>query len=159
MRAYEPTPDSKKAARGKTIRGFEFLGCFVTPGFVEPSSAARTKFMNRLEDVFQDGERAMEQSVRADGANVPRTRYAQTIDLLDNIVPGWGHAVSFSTKRDSLEVLDRKIDERLRRFNRLARRLIARSPASVRRRVLGLRSLMDIPATLLSTEGIAAPSR
>ena len=52
MSAYSPADRSGKAMAGATGKGFEFLGCFVNPGFVEPSKSSRERLMNRVDDIL-----------------------------------------------------------------------------------------------------------
>jgi len=65
--------------------------------------------------------------------------------MLDRVLMGWGHALAFCTKRDSFEVLDQKIDERLLQFRRAANQLVQRKNTKIARRVMGVHLLSDTP--------------
>lgn len=145
MKAYDPQRDREKAEEGPTGRGFNFLGCHVNPGFVEPSRAARRKLIERVDAVLTEGKSELLRAAHADKTEVPRLRFVQTLARLDRVLLGWGHAVSFCDRRESLVVLDRKIDQRIRAFKALARQLAVGASAETRRRVLGVQLLADAP--------------
>ena len=145
MKAYDPQNDGEKSEEGPAARGFNFLGCHVNPGFVEPSRLARMRLLERVDEVLTEGRGELLRAAEARGRDVPRLRFVQTLALLDRVLLGWGHAVSFCDRRESLVVLDRKIDRRIRAFKALARELAAGASTETRRRVLGVQLLSDAP--------------
>lgn len=158
MRAYNPHTDVGKAAMGVAWKGLTFLGCHVNPAFVEPSPAARSKLLRRVDEVLLKGRQAMRRAAAGDGTGVPWDRYAQTICHLHRMLTGWGHAVSFCDKRGTFASLDAEVDRRLGRFHRFTRRLTHNRSPQIHRRILGVGLLTDIPVVPLSEAAEAAAS-
>lgn len=144
MMAYDPNSRSDKAQMGKVGCGFDFLGCYIVPGFVHPSRSARAKIIAAVADALDDGRKALIKAAKSSGINVPKRRYAQTLVDIDRILLGWRHSFAFCTGPQVFEELDRKIDEQLAEFRRLAKGLAGGKSLDVQRRIMGVQLLNDI---------------
>jgi RNA-directed DNA polymerase len=49
LRAYEP--GSEKAEAGKVEDGFDFLGCTISPGLIQPARSARQKIVSQIDSI------------------------------------------------------------------------------------------------------------
>jgi RNA-directed DNA polymerase len=143
LRAYDP--GSEKAEAGTVEDGFDFLGCSISPGLIQPSRSARQKIVSQIDSILIEGSRAMMASRGGSLRRMPRQRYAQTLDRLDHAVLGWGHAYAFCNGRQSFEGIDRAIDARIDVFRRRADVMLSRASAAESRRLLGVQLLVDIP--------------
>jgi hypothetical protein len=143
LEAYDPADRPDKASTGPCADGFDFLGCHIQPGLIQPSNAARNAILARVRAILADGRHAI-CSVQADKAQSGQ-RFAQTLALLDRVVKGWGDAFSFSTGRQLFETLDRRIDTEIETFVRDTRRRLKVADPTVRRRIIGVHALTDTP--------------
>ncbi len=144
MQAYDPTIAPDKAEMGETSRGFDFLGCRILPGYVQPSAKARKKLMALVGDVLKAGRVAMVYAAKKAGGRLPRKRLAQTLVDLDNILSGWGHSYAFCNNQEILNQLDQSITKMLVDFLRTAGSSLG-GPDPIFRRVLGVHLLSDTP--------------
>ena len=145
MNAYSPWDRSRKATTGITRKGFEFLGCFVNPEFVEPSQSSRERLMNRVDDILADGRREIRRAAKGRGPADHRFGFVQSLRLLDLVLQGWGHSLSFCDKRDTFESLDQKVDRRITSFENYLRQMTQGKGTLAHRRALGVQALADIP--------------
>ena len=137
--AYRPSDRSGKAAEGSVKRGFEFLGCKITPHCVEPSRAARHAFLERVRKQLD----LAAHEIRAGSHDSPEDyRYSlvQTLSRISRMIRGWSEQYRFCNRSDAFTSIDVKVDRMVERFLRSFFRLYRksrRSPA-VRRRLLGI---------------------
>lgn len=148
LRAYEPGDPSGKAKAGLADKGLEFLGVHIVPGrVVQPSPSKRAALLLNVKRILQEGEAAI---VRAQGAEPeaqPRERYVQVLARLDRVIEGWGNAYSFCNCKDTWVGLDAKIGEMILGYARFHERRAERALSdTVRRRMLGVRPLVDTPS-------------
>jgi hypothetical protein len=148
LRAYEPGRD-QKADKGEIDDGFDFLGCFLAPGLIQPARAARQKIVSQVDAILADGRRAIAKAPRASAGRIPKQRYAQTLVKLDLVVRGWGHAFSFCDGRQCFEEIDRQIDSKVAAFRRRVSEQLHGCSAADMRRILGLHLLADTAMTPL----------
>jgi retron-type reverse transcriptase len=155
--AYDPAERPDKASEGPCADGFDFLGCHIQPGLIQPSDTARNAILTRVRTILADGRHAVS-LVQTDKARVGQ-RFAQTLALLDRVVKGWGDAFSFSTGRQVFEALDRRIDVEIDAFVRDVRRHLKSADPTVRRRIIGVHALVDTPSRPLAiSRNVAAPT-
>ena len=141
MEAYDPASRSDKASFGQTAEGFDFLGCRVQPGLIQPSPKARAALKDGVRDLLKKGRTAMRRAKSGDlGA---AQRYVQTLVTLDLKLRGWVDAYYFCNGQQCLAALDGWIDDQLSMFDREAHRLLADGSQVESRRVLGVRCLID----------------
>lgn len=140
LRAYDPRTEVSKASHGDTARGFEFLGCEVTPGFLRPTGKARGKLLDRIDAKLDESRRAMrEPSVLFQR----KLSVAQTLSWLGEVVRAWGNQYSFCNGDQWFEELDRRIEKRILAYLADCRKLASRTP--IVDRALLLRRLVGIP--------------
>jgi RNA-directed DNA polymerase len=141
LQAYRP--GSEKAEAGRVEDGFDFLGCTVTPGLIQPSRSARQKIIGEIDSILLEGGRSI--SLRRPLRFIPRQRYAQTLARIDSVIIGWGHAYAFCDGRQSFDGIDRAINTKLDAFRRRAEVMLSKASATESRRILGVQLLADIP--------------
>lgn len=143
LEAYDPADRPDKASAGPCANGFDFLGCHIQSGLIQPSNSARNAILARVRAILADGRHTIS-LVQADKAQAGQ-RFVQTLTLLDRVVKGWGDAFSFSTGRQIFESLDRRIDIEIDAFVRDTRRRLKAADPTVRRRIIGVHALTDTP--------------
>lgn len=149
MQAYDPIQAPNKAEMGETLKGFDLLGCQISPGLVQPSSRARKKLLALVDETLKAGHRAMISAAKHTSGGLPRKRLAQTLVDVDNILLGWGHSFAFCSGRQLFGQFDKKISQMLLGFLRAARGLAEGSDQTFRR-VLGVHLLSDTPSVPLT---------
>jgi RNA-directed DNA polymerase len=143
LAAYDPFADSSKAEAGEIRSGFNFLGCQVSPGLVQPSRVARANIVAQCISIVAEGNRSLRLAAQTEGLHLPKQRYVQTLSRLDRTLRGWGHAFAFCTGRQTFEHIDREVDGMVKRFREFAARLAWAQAPEVQRRVLGVHLLAD----------------
>lgn len=142
MEAYDPKITSDKAEMGQTAEGFDFLGCTILPGFVQPSRKARKKLIDVVKERLNAGRKEMLVASKRASGQMPRKRFVQTLTDLDNILLGWGHAFAFCNDQELFKKLDETISKGVREFMQWSDRFL-NGPDPAFRRALGVHLLSD----------------
>ncbi|MCW5698592.1 MAG: hypothetical protein KIT00_01995 [Rhodospirillales bacterium] len=143
MTAYDPMANTEKASLGKVDHGFQFLGCHIKPGLVQPCRSARQSIVQAVDEALDRGRKSLKKAATTSGPQVPKQRYAQTLVEIDHILRGWSHAFAFCNGRSVFHELDRTIDNKLADYRRWAAKLCYNHSSEVRRRVAGVFLLAD----------------
>jgi hypothetical protein len=108
---YSPMGGSDKAGRGPTSRSFDFLGCSISPHFVQPSGKSRDNLLTRIDEDIKKCKRVLSNS-GAGLSSVERYEHSliSTMMLISQRIRAWANTYSFCNGRQVLEGLDRKID-------------------------------------------------
>lgn len=146
----------EKASFGRVEDGFVFLGYDIRPGLYQPSRKAREKLVSTIEGHIYLGRQAILDLKKSDGNFENRRRYAQTQVLIDKVLRGWREAFAYSNSPDTMERLDKKIDELVEGFKRWFAEQLRDQDWKTRRRLGGIcllsdvqpRSLDDVPFNL-----------
>jgi RNA-directed DNA polymerase len=146
---------SEKAEAGRVEDGFDFLGCTISPGLIQPSRSARQKIIGEIDSILFEGDRSI--SVHRGGPLrfIPRQRYAQTLARIDLVLLGWGHAYAFCDGRQSFDGIDRAINAKIHAFRRRTEVMLSKASAAESRRILGVQLLADIPIAALPVTPVA----
>lgn len=142
LHAYQPSATSDKASRGLTADGFDFLGCFVSAGLVQPSKTTRERFKKRIKADLDASIRVMKYSVEA-GVISPKGTYSGALQNLDRVILGWGKAFSFCSNGQWIKGLDDFITGALEQYEVEKANLFQKSKGTAQRRMLGVRLLSD----------------
>lgn len=143
LHAYQPSATSNKASRGPTSNGFDFLGCFVSAGLLQPSKATRERFKKRIKADLDASIRVMKYSVEA-GMISPKGSYSGALQNLDRVILGWGKAFSFCNNGQWMKGLDDYITGALAQYEVEKGRLFARASGNAQRKMLGVRLLSEL---------------
>lgn len=143
LHAYQPSATSDKASRGLTANGFDFLGCFVSAGLLQPSKATRERFKKRIKADLDSSIRVMKYSVEA-GMISPKGTYSGALQNLDRVILGWGKAFSFCNNGQWIKGLDDYITVALAQYEVEKGRLFARASGNAQRKMLGVRLLSEL---------------
>lgn len=143
LTAYPPSAGSDKASRGATSKGFDFLGCYVSPGLIQPSKKTRDRFKSRIRSDLEASLRTMKASIKA-GVISPKATYSGTLQNLDRVILGWGKAFNFCSAGHWVTSLDDYISNELKLFEAEKEKLFSEADGSARRRMLGVRLLREI---------------
>lgn len=143
LKAYSPSATSGKASSGSTSDGFDFLGCYVSPGLVQPSKGTRDKFKKRIASEMEASLRVMKASIEV-GVISPKATYSGALQNLDRVILGWGKAFSFCSNGHWIKGLDDYISNQLALYEAEKAKLFARANGTARRRMLGVRLLSEL---------------
>lgn len=138
--AYNPQTDKTKASRGSTDKGFDFLGCNVSPGLVQPSEATRKRFRAKMNAEFAAASHALRYNAQyQDGDG--KYSYSSALFRIDKIILGWGKAFTFCNGSQSMKVLDDFVSQKLISLEAEKTKVLAKVDDKARRRILGVRLL------------------
>lgn len=143
LEAYRPLATNDKASRGLTAKGFDFLGCFVSAGLVQPSTATRERFKKRIKSDLDASIRMMKFSVEA-GDISPKGSYSGALQNLDRVILGWGKAFSFCSNGQWIKSLDDYITSSLAQYEIEKANLYQKTNGTAQRRMLGVRLLAAV---------------
>ncbi len=149
MRAYDPVSEDAKAEMGHVEKGFDFLGCQIEPGMVQPSKNARKKMISGITEIVKNGKLCIGKIAKDGLANRNIAGYAHTIAEIDLVVQGWGHAFIFCNVRKVFEDLDVLIDLNVHELGAYYRKVCGSESSTIRRRALGVRLLTDVPQIII----------
>lgn len=119
---------AKSSKGGQSIEiGFDFLGIHLSPGIIRPSDKARDKFLEKIDDAFRDGQRAL--IGRKNGQTVSKTdSLLGTLKRVDGTIDGWAKHYWFCNDGLMLRHLDEKVSEYVKGY--LGAYKVARSEIS-----------------------------
>jgi len=140
LSAYDPRTDKVKASRGSIDKGFDFLGCNVSPGLVQPSEATRKRFKIKLGAEFDTAAHALRYNAEYKEGN-GKYSYSSALYRIDKIILGWGKAFTFCNGSQSMKSLDDFISQRLMSLEATKTTVLAKADGDAQRRVLGVRLL------------------
>jgi hypothetical protein len=147
LRAYDPGSEKAEAARVED--GFDFLGCTISPGLIQPTRSARQKIVSQIDSILVEGSRSTSASRGGSPRFIPKQRYAQTLVRLDHVLMGWAHAYAFCNGRQSFEGIDRAVNVKTNAFRRRIDAMLSTASAAQSRRILGVHLLTDTPLVAL----------
>ncbi len=143
LTAYSPFTATDKAGHGRVGDGFDFLGCHVTPGLVQPSRAARNSLLDKVDaEVLRTLSAA--KHIMEGGELVAAGCYGQGLSKINSIVWGWGKSFYFCNGFQVAKNLDLEISKKLGVLERELQNLIRGADYRVRQRVSGVNLLEDI---------------
>ncbi|MCG6862080.1 MAG: hypothetical protein LJE70_12490 [Chromatiaceae bacterium] len=143
MDAYRPRDGSEKAWAGATTRGLEFLGCRVHADGIGPSRKVRKKLIRDIREIVRDSKREIADALQSGGRRRAEHGYAQTLNVLDKKIRGWGDTFRFCTNRVVFSQLDRDIDAILADYEAWLAKQRRLASIQGRRRLLGVSLLAD----------------
>lgn len=103
------------------------------------------------------GEDAIKHVRKHRNSFAARSRYVQTLVVVDSVVRGWGEAFAYGNAPQTLKDLDKKIDEHLEGFRSWYRKQTRSMTAEDKRRTGGVGLLQDISPKLLANAPIVLP--
>lgn len=151
LEAYRPSTTSDKASRGLTAKGFDFLGCFVSAGLVQPSTATRERFKERIKLDLDASIRMMKFSVEVGGISA-KGSYSGALQNLDRVILGWGKAFSFCSNGQWIKSLDDYITSALAQYEIEKANLFQKANGTTQRTMLGVRLLAAVHSETGETE-------
>ncbi len=137
--AYPLSVGMGKSGEGRIAKGFDFLGCRVTPSRIEPTKASRNAFLDRVRTELKASARVLRK-----GISSPREEHALsfvgTLSRVSRMVRGWTEQYEFCNETNAFSGLDRKLDRMLRRYMMSFFKNYSggRAEATARRRILGI---------------------
>jgi len=137
--AYHPDDGTGKASAGHVERGFDFLGCRVTPGRIEPSKGARQAFIERVADQLRTSAHRLRTGLPDPAVDQP---YSLSGVLLrtGRMVRGWSEQYRFCNQSDAFGSVDHKVDKLVTKYLKTFFKQYkkARSDPARLRRLLGI---------------------
>jgi len=145
MDTYDPRSNRDKASEGATRKGFDFLGCSISAGFVQPSREARARLLTKVESILQRSRQRLRDGVQRGEVSYDDS-LLETLALVSNTIEGWSKHYSFCNAQDIFAQLDSKTDALLQGYwdSYFAIRRIAAQDERALRRVMGVRLLSDV---------------
>ena len=134
----------EKAQHGNVDKGFIFLGYDIRPGMIQPSKSARSELLKNIDSHLIRGSEQIDQAIAAENSGENTQRYTQTLQLVDNVIRGWGNAFAYGNVPNTLNDLDGQIDLYLERFRNWFGRRLKDADAKAKRRAGGVCLLGDI---------------
>lgn len=96
--------------------GFSFLGYDCEPGLFQPNRKARLSLLEKIRSRIKSGKAAIGHVRKKQDSFAARSRYAQTLTVIDSVVRGWGEAFAYGNAPQTIRDLDKKIDDLLAEF-------------------------------------------
>ncbi|QKG71769.1 RNase H family protein [Erythrobacter mangrovi] len=137
--------DPAKADYGAVSEKIIFLGHQIEPGLWQPARAARQELLQKIRAQFAAGRTAIKDVKARSDSFAAKSRYIQTLELVDRIIAGWAQSFAYCNSRSTFFDLDAKIDEELLNFRRFFREQCAPLDDRGKRRLWGVRLVADVP--------------
>lgn len=147
---YSGTSSPDKAQFGEAHSGgFSFLGYDCAPGLFQPNRKARNSLLEKIRGRIKAGKTAIGQVRKRQNSFAARSRYVQTMAVIDSVVRGWGEAFAYGNVPQTIRDLDEKIDKLLAGFRSWYALQSKHMNPKDRRRTGGVGLLEDIRPKLL----------
>ncbi|CAI8856413.1 RNA-directed DNA polymerase [Pseudomonas sp. IT-P258] len=143
LTAYSPYSASDKADYGQVGNGFEFLGCHVSPGLVQPSKKARRSLLDKVDEEIVRANYAA-QHILDGGELFAGGCYGQALSKINRVVWGWGKAFSFCNGLQVAKSLDVEISNKLATLDRSMRKFMSGADYRARQKIAGINLLEEI---------------
>ncbi len=130
--------------------GFSFLGYDCAPGLFQPNRKARTNLLSKVDKRLKTGKEAIKKVRERRDSFAARSRYAQTLTVVDSVIRGWGEAFAYGNAPQTLRDLDEKLDDLLLEFRVWYSRQAKAMSSEDKRRTGGVGLLQDIRPKLLA---------
>ena len=142
LTAYDPRDLGGKAVCGEIDTGFEFLGCDVRPGLIQPSRSSRNHIRERIRDIVEGCRQRMNTVAGARRLDVGGL--AQALCEVNNVARGWAHSHSFCNGQDVVATLEGFIDEQITEMIEMYKTRSQNASREIRWRLLGVQALTDV---------------
>lgn len=141
LTAYDPSENKVKASQGSTEKPFDFLGIEFHGNVIRPSSTARRKFLQSIDDLIHKSAKVNYSNV----INGSKEEYSfvKTSNLIHNKVKGWGNQYFFCNDKHLWNSLDVEIDTRIRKHMDHHFAAMRKLNQQQKRRQLGIHLLID----------------
>ena len=139
---YDPAGQRDKAAEGSTRRGFDYLGCNISPGYIVPSADARKRLKDKVRTIINDGRHSIERH-SFETTDSYAFSMITVLGELSNVIKGWANQYAFCNADSIMTQLDAFVDEQLGKYFASYSRHRAKTPGSRSRRMLGVRLFSD----------------
>ena len=139
---FETSKNSKKFAKGSVYDGVDFLGYRVSGLSVQPSEESCKKLISKIESTISESVKNISKSI-GDSKSAGDYSYYQTLVKINRIIWGWSKSFKYTTNRQILVSLDKKIDERLFEYRKSVFSSLRSSGDAGLRRGLGIHLLTD----------------
>lgn len=137
--AYHPADGTGKASERNVKKGFEFLGCHIGPGRVEPSSSARAAFLDRVSNELRIAAHMLRTGL-PNPAEDQRHSLTGVLSRVSRMVRGWSGQYGFCNESDAFRSVDLRVDRMVEKFLKTFFKQYkrAKSDPARRRRLLGI---------------------
>jgi RNA-directed DNA polymerase len=140
---FDRSVSKQKAQHGSSDQLFIFLGYELNREIRRPSPKAQSDLISNVQRHLDDSKIDIQNQINRKPNTYPNKKYIQTLFLIDKIVLGWGHAFSYSS--ESFSKIDSEINKRLLKFNDWFKNTSSTLNGDLKRRILGVSLLKDIP--------------
>lgn len=143
MSAYEPDGSTSKADAGSTDTSFDYLGCQISDGFIQPTREKRQQLITEVEEILGRGKSRLMHTDYDEEAHYDLS-VLSTLNEISKKLEAWSNTYSFCNGDQGMAVLDSRIDtliqEYLGTYSSRRQRLTSGAGS---RRMLGVRLLQD----------------
>tara|TARA_B100000378_G_scaffold71732_1_gene55090 strand:+ start:113 stop:1672 length:1560 start_codon:yes stop_codon:yes gene_type:complete len=143
---FEEKCNPGKADFGKVSDKILFLGHQIEPGLWQPTHAARQELLKKVRAQLAVGRAAIKEVKASGNSFSARSRFVQTLDMVDRIIAGWSQSFAYCNSRSTFSDLDDKIDQELHNFRKFYRQQTSNLDNRGKRRLIGVRLISDVPA-------------
>lgn len=134
--AYRPADGTGKAAQGPVRKGFEFLGCWITPRTIEPSRKARRAFVARVETELRHARHNLKHAAAGDY----KCSLVASLHKVSRMVEAWTKQYSFCNPTEAFWSVDVRVDRLVQTYlnSFFATYRKRKTSLEARRRLLGI---------------------
>ena len=137
LKAYLPGRRGNKASQGFTSGGFDFLGCRITPRFVQPSRKAWKSFVDRVRQDLRHSRTALLKGQYSD-SEAYNVSLLATLQRISRRVEGWTKQYKFCNKSNVFARVDVRINAEIRKYITAYSRRARGALPEQRQRMLGV---------------------
>jgi len=144
MEAHVPGDGTDKAARGITVKGFDFLGFNVSTSGLAPSRKSIKRLDEKFTDLVIAGKKSVV-SMQSASERRSEVAYIQSLTKIDNMLRGWGDAYRICNRRLEMSRFDQRVGELLRNYRHWFSEQIRDATSEQIMRMQGVALLRDTP--------------
>lgn len=138
LEVHDPFANTEKADHGLVTKGFDFLGCTVTPDRISPNSKTVQRIKANVSERLEDALLNLSQPSRGTDS------YAKALRDINNSLKGWGNSYSFCNNAHLFSQLDKEIGDEIDKFSKAFFRIQnSHTDWKNRQRLLGVHLMED----------------
>lgn len=142
LTVYHPNTDTLKACTGITSRAIDYLGCRVSPSFVQPSKEAKSRLMAKLQSTVYKSLTYLKSVQTIESPNYEHS-LAGSFYNIHQTIRAWGNHYSFCNADLLWKHIDKRIDGLLMKYIGTYSSIRANLSNQNSRRALGIHLLSD----------------
>jgi hypothetical protein len=141
---YSPVSGSDKAAKGRCVDSFNFLGCTIQPNRCVPSTRSTAKIRSDITAALSASKAAINESVRHGRPLDVRMSQSATLQAIGRKIFGWQRSFAFTTDASPFKALDQFVADQVADYEAFIHRKLQGLSPNMKMTIFGIPSTAEL---------------